>query len=137
MSPPLGEYDLRVAVESERVTDVMLPRPKTLPSSATVRDVRAFFQNPHVMTALLVDDGEFRGAIDRGDLPAAAPDGAGALEYAAADTPTISPDAGVEDALKALRGVASRRLVVLDADGARLLGLVCLNTTGTRFCTKP
>jgi CBS domain-containing protein len=60
-----------------------------------------------------------------------------ALEYAAADTPTISPDAGVEDALAALRGVASRRLVVLDADGARLLGLVCLNTTGTRFCTKP
>jgi CBS domain-containing protein len=137
MSALLGEYDPRVAAESERVTEVMLRRPKTLPSSATVGDVRAFFQNPHVMTALLVDDGDFRGAIDRGGLPADAPDGVSALEYAAADTPTISPDAGVEDALAALRGVASRRLVVLDADGARLLGLVCLNTTGTRFCSKP
>ena len=28
----------------------------------------------------------------------------------------------------------TRRLVVLDADGGKLLGLVCLNTAGTRFC---
>ena len=115
----------------------MLSRPKTLPAAATVGDVREFFRNPHVMTALLVDDGDFRGAIDRGAVPAGATDDARALDYAALDTPTISPEAGVEDALEALRGLESRRLVVLDTDGARLLGLVCLNTTGTRFCTKP
>jgi CBS domain-containing protein len=126
-----------VTQESERVTDVMLSRPKTLASGATVGDVREFFANPHVMTALLVDDGDFRGAIERGAVPADADDDASALDYAALAVPTISPDAGVEDALAALRGVESRRLVVLDTDGTKLLGLVCLNTTGTQFCTKP
>lgn len=86
------------------------------------------------MTALLVDGGDFRGAIDRGSLPDDAADDADALDYAAAATPTIAPDASVEDALEALHGLESRRLVVLDADDSRLLGLVCLNTTGTRFC---
>jgi CBS domain-containing protein len=122
------------AGESERVADVMLSRPKTLASTATVGHVRAFFENPHVMTALLVDGGDFRGAIDRGSLPDDAADDADALDYVAAATQTITPDASVEDALEALDGVASRRLVVLDADDSRLLGLVCLSTTGTRFC---
>jgi len=76
-------------MESERVTDVMLSRPKTLAADATVGDVRAFFANPHVMTALLVDDGRFRGAIDRGTLPGDAADDAAALGYTAVDAPTI------------------------------------------------
>jgi CBS domain-containing protein len=122
------------AVESERVEDVMLSRPKTLPSTATVADVREFFANPHVMTALLVDGGDFHGAIDRGSLPDNAADDADALDYVAAATPTIAPDASVGDALEALQGLESRRLVVLDADDSHLLGLVCLNTSGTRFC---
>ena len=119
------------------MTDVMLSRPKTLAADASVGDVRAFFENPHVMTALLVDDGEFRGAIDRGALPADAPDHAGALEYAAPEPPTIPPDAGVDDALAALGGLESRRLVVLEPGGAKLLGLVCLNARGTAFCKDP
>ena len=124
-------------MESERVTDVMLSRPKTLAADATVGEVRAFFENPHVMTALLVDDGAFRGAIDRDALPADAADDADALGYAATDPPAISPDAGVADALEALRGLESRRLVVLEPGGAKLLGLVCLNTHGTAFCKDP
>jgi CBS domain-containing protein len=125
------------AGESERVEDVMLSRPKTLASTATIGDVRRFFENPHVMTALLVDDGDFRGAIDRGSLPDTAADDTDALDYVAAATPTIAPNASVEDALEALQGLESRRLVVLDAGGDRLLGLVCLNTSGTRFCQDP
>src|SRR6476646_8628638 len=130
-----GAYD--AGVESERVTDVMLSRPKTLAADATVGDLRAFFENPRVMTALLVDDGEFRGAIDRGALPADAPDDAGALAYAAPEPPAIPPDAGVDDALAALGGLESRRLVVLEPGGTKLLGLVCLNARGTAFCTDP
>jgi CBS domain-containing protein len=121
-------------MESERVTDVMLSGPKTLAADSTVGDVRRFFENPRVMTALLVDDGDFRGAIDRGDVPADAADDKPALDYAEPDPPTISPAAGVDDALAALQGVESRRLVVLDPRGDRLVGLVCLNTQGTAFC---
>jgi len=115
----------------------MLSRPKTLSSTATVGDVRKFFENPHVMTALLVEGDDFRGAIDRGSLPDEADTDADALDYVASATPTIAPDASVEDALEALHGLESRRLVVLDAEGDRLLGLVCLNTSGTHFCKDP
>jgi CBS domain-containing protein len=85
------------------------------------------------MTALLVEGEDFRGAIDRGSLPDEAADEADALAYVAAP-PTIAADASVEDALEALHGLESLRLVVLDADDSRLLGLVCLNSSGTSFC---
>ena len=120
-------------MESDRVADVMLSRPKTLPASATVGDVRAFFENPKVMMAVLVDGDRFRGTIERDGLPPDAADDASALEFAP-DPPTISPDSGVEDALDALEGIESRRLVVLEADGTTLLGLVCLNSSRTHFC---
>ena len=120
-------------MESDRVADVMLSHPKTLPANATVGDVRAFFENPKVMMAVLVDGDSFRGAIERDGLPPDAAGDASALEFAP-DPPTISPDSGVEDALDALEGIESRRLVVLDADGTTLLGLVCLNSSRTRFC---
>jgi CBS domain-containing protein len=115
----------------------MLRRPKTLPPAANVGDVREFFRNPQVMTALLSENGDFRGAIGRGQLSDEAADDAPALDYTSADTATISPQATVEEALEKLRGLDSRRLVVLDADGATLLGLVCLKpqaraSAGTR-----
>jgi len=121
-------------MESDRVADVMLSHPKTLPANATVGDVRAFFENPKVMMAVLVDGDRFRGTIERDGLPPDAADDASALEYAPPDAPTISPDSGVEDALEALEGIESRRLVVLEADGTTLLGLVCLNSSRTHFC---
>src|SRR6516225_7834050 len=112
-SAPAGESP---AGTNERVSDVMLRKPKTLSSRATVGDIRDFFRNPHVMTALLVDEGRFCGAIERDGLSADAADGASALDHAELDTPTISLDASVEEALEALRGLESRRLVVLDTD---------------------
>lgn len=119
------------------MTDVMLSRPKTLAADATVGDVRAFFENPRVMTALLVDDGEFRGAIDRGALSEDVAADTRALGHASLDPPAIAPDAGVDDALAALDGLDSRRLVVLEPGGKTLLGLVCLNARGTAFCKDP
>src|SRR3954471_23610381 len=75
------------------VRDVMVHRPKTLPSDATVGDVRRQFESPRVQTALLADDGRSVAAV----APAEVPDSAGpaepALAYARSDVPTLPADA--------------------------------------------
>jgi CBS domain-containing protein len=112
----------------------MLARPKTLPADSTVGAVRRLFeQKPGVRTALLVDGTAFRAALDRGDLPADAPDEAPALGYAAA-ADTIEPGAPVEEALRRLEGLDEPRLVVVDPDGVTLRGLLCLSDGGSGFC---
>ena len=115
------------------VADVMLARPKTLSADATVAAVRALFAKPSVRTALLVDGTAFRAALDRGDLPDDAPDDAPALRYAG-EGDTITPDAPVAEALDRMAALPEPRLVVVDADGVTLRGLVCLNGGGTQFC---
>jgi CBS domain-containing protein len=111
----------------------MLARPKTLSTDATVGAVRALFAKPSVRTALLVDGTAFRAALDRGDLPDDAPDDAPALRYAR-EGDTIAPDAPVAEALERIAELPEPRLVVVDADGVTLRGLVCLNGSGTQFC---
>jgi predicted transcriptional regulator len=119
------------------VRDVMVHRPKTLPADATVGDLRRQFENPRVQTALLADGGRFAGAIAPSELP----DGADATErasaYARLDVPTLAPDATMAEALALLEARGDYRLIVLDGEGegAALAGLLCLDRTGTTFCT--
>lgn len=118
------------------VADAMLATPKTLSADSTVGAVRELFERkPTVRTALLVDGTAFRASIDRGTLPADAPDDAPALRYAGA-ADTIAPDAPVEEALARLEGLPEPRLVVVDGDGTTLRGLICLSGGGTRFCVS-
>jgi CBS domain-containing protein len=120
---------------TERVADVMLRRPKTLPADATVADVRALFANPKVMTALLVDGTTFAGVLDREDLPDAAADDEPARKHARADVARVDPGTPVPEARAWLDEHDERRLVVMDADGVTLRGLLCLNKRRTGFCS--
>jgi predicted transcriptional regulator len=115
------------------VRDVMVKRPKTLPSDATVGDLRRQFENPRVQTALLADDGRFAGAIAPSELPESADAGEPAQSYARVDVPTLAPDATMAEALTLLDERGDFRLVVLD--GGTLAGLLCLDRRGTTFCT--
>ena len=117
------------------VRDVMVRRPKTLPADASVADLREHFTNPRVRTALLADGGRFAGAIAPEELPADAPATDAASAYARADVPTLPPDATMADALALMDRRGDHRLVVLDGDGATLVGLLCLDRTGASFCT--
>lgn len=117
------------------VRDVMVSRPKTLPAGATVAELRAQFANPKVQTALLADGGRFAGAISPDELPGDAPDDGAARDYARTDVPTLAPDATMADALDLMDRRGDHRLVVLGDDGATLMGLLCLDRTGTSFCT--
>jgi CBS domain-containing protein len=116
------------------VRDVMVARPKTMPVTATVADVRRTFANPHVISALLVDGPMFAGVINRDAVPANAPDDASARDLARTDVPTVTPDVPVADAVAVLDSNAERRLVVLAHDGATLAGLICLDESRSSFC---
>jgi CBS-domain-containing membrane protein len=117
------------------VRDVMVRRPKTLPAQATVAELRAHFENPRVRTALLADGGRFAGAIAPEDLPADAPASSPARAHARTDVPTVGPDATMTEATALLDSCGDSRLLVLDADGETIAGLLCLDKPGTGFCT--
>jgi CBS domain-containing protein len=118
------------------VAEVMFRRPKTLGISSTVADLRAQFENPHVHVALLIDGARFAGLVGRDDVPAAAAGATPARTYTRRVIATITPDADVADALAVMDDRSERRLVVLDADGVTLSGLLCLDKTGLRFCRE-
>ena len=116
------------------VRDVMVRRPKTLPAECTVAQLREHFENPRVRTALLADGGRFAGAIAPEELPGSAAGSEPARAYARADVPTVGPNARMADALALMERRGDHRLIVLDADGETLVGLLCLDSTGTSFC---
>jgi len=124
----------RQQAAAKPIGDVMVRRPKSLPVDATVGDVRRKFENPSLQNVVLLDGTAFAGLVDRGEVPADAPDSARAREFAASDVLTTSPDVPVPDVLAAMDADQLSRLVVLDADGRTFAGLVCLDHTGEGFC---
>jgi CBS domain-containing protein len=124
--------------EAERrlVRDVMVRRPKTIAVDATVADVRVQFQNPSVQLALLSDGARFAGAIGREDVSDSAADDEPARGYARRDVPAVAPDASMRDALDVMEARGDHRLVVLDADGETLAGLLCLDRDRAGFCVE-
>ena len=120
----------------QTVGEVMIRAPKTLPSDATVADVRRVFGKPNVPTVLLADEGRFAGLIERDHVPTDAPDGAPATDYLEPAPATATPQTPMRDAIKLFEARGEPRLVVLDADGITLRGLLCGNVTATGFCVR-
>jgi CBS domain-containing protein len=118
------------------VGEVMMSRPKTMPSDAVVADVRRAFEQPSVRTVLLADDGVFAGAIEREDLPADAPDDVRAAHYADTKPVTATPSMPIPEAIKLLDDQPEPRLIVLGEDGATLRGLLCFNRGSSEFCVR-
>ena len=119
------------------VADVMIAKPKTLPPSALVRDVRGVFEKKNVRTVLLVEGDVFRGAIERDGVPMTAADDEPALRFADAEPLTTTPETPVREVLPLLDGREEPRLIVLDEDGVTLRGLLCADSGGTGFCRSP
>jgi CBS domain-containing protein len=117
--------------EGDRVTDVMLREPKTVPWDATVEQARGLLANPSVELLLLADGKSFRGAI--ASIPSDAPPAAPARDYAETAPKTISPNESAAAAFQVTAAQPQRRVVVVDDDGM-LLGLVCVDRARTRFC---
>jgi CBS domain-containing protein len=123
-----------VAVAGPTVADVMIGRPKTLPSDASVAAARAVLADDHVVMVLLTEDGVLRGTLLREDLPDTAPGPAPALPLSRLTGRTVAPAAPLADVHELLVRTGRRRLAVVDDEG-RLLGLVCLKRRRTGYCT--
>ncbi len=125
---------LSEGIDRQRVDQLMISRPKTLPSSATVGLVRAAFANDHVHVMLLTDGGTLRGAVIREDL-VDVPDDASALAASTLVGRTIAPSASMQQAHQILAETAARRLAVIDENGT-LLGLLCLKRRRNGYCSE-
>lgn len=119
----------------QTVGDVMLRTPKTLSARATLDEARAFFANPKVVTAVLVDGTAFAGLLDRTDLPSLLAGSVPIRTFARRAVPTVTAETPVSEASVILDSRGTSRLVVLDADGSTVAGLLCLDRQRTGFCS--
>ena len=119
-----------LVVDDLRAADVMLRKPKTVPVEATVAEVRDLLSNPSVQLVLVTSGPLFCGAVAA--IPAGAPAGALAIDYADPDPDTIGPNEPATVAFELTASNLHRRVVVI-GDDEELLGLVCLDETRTRF----
>lgn len=116
------------------VRDVMLRTPKTLPGSATVDDARAFFANPKVISAVIVDGTRYVGLLDRSDMPSLLAGSTPIRTFARRSAPIITPQRTVAEATEILDDLGLARLAVVEEDGVTLAGLLCLDLKRAGFC---
>jgi CBS domain-containing protein len=119
------------------VGEVMIRAPKTLPAGTSVGEVRRLFERPSIRTVILTAGSAFAGAIERGELPVDVPDGAPARAYVETETVTATAEMPMSEAIELLESRGEPRLIVLGADGATLVGLLCANESATGFCVRP
>ena len=125
----------REAAVQLTVGEVMLSRPKTLGTDATVADLRRLFENPSVRTVLLVEGERFVGTVERDDVPAGTGDAEPAKAFARFDAERVGPEALVRDVMPLLERSREGRLVVVGEDGSTLRGLLCRRGVDDSFCS--
>jgi CBS domain-containing protein len=114
------------------VADVMHRRFSAHPASATVAELREWFESStsHQM-ALLADDGRYVASLVAGDLEGADP--AARAADLAREWPTVAPDEPASRGEQLGLSSGHRRVPVVDRDG-RLLGIVAITTDLQGFC---
>ena len=113
--------------------DGMLRAPRTEDPECTVGQARRVFDDDHVHALLVVDGGRLLAVVERPDLAGEPPEVLAASLGRLADR-TVPPDAELEPLRLRMVAAGIRRLAVVDGD--RLLGLLCLKSSGTGFCTE-
>jgi CBS domain-containing protein len=119
-------------VDGLTAADLMHRRLTSLPSTATVGELRAYFaESTSHRLALIVDGERYVGAIAAGDVVDAA-DEASAADLARRE-PVVRADASAAEAQAAALADPSSRLPVVD-DAGRLVGIVAINRARDGFC---
>jgi CBS domain-containing protein len=115
------------------VADITHIRFSALPATATVGDVRAWFdESTSRRLAFMADGDRYVGSLTPQDVADAVDPGRPAAEVAH-DGPTVSPDAPATTGRDLALQSESRRVPVVDADG-RLLGVVAVTGDLQSFC---
>jgi hypothetical protein len=114
------------------VADVTHSKFKALPATATVGEVREWFESSDSRRmALFADEGRYEGCLQRGDLDAADADEV-AVAYAERG-PTVAPHEPASRGEELALATPARRVPVVDGDG-RLLGIVAVTADLQGFC---
>jgi CBS domain-containing protein len=112
--------------------DLMHRRITTLPASATVAELRAYFaESTSHKLALLVDGERYVGSLEAGALDGA-DESAPAGEFASRGE-TVAPGVPADVARDRAMAMGSSRLPVVDAGGA-LVGIIAINSRRDGFC---
>jgi CBS domain-containing protein len=113
----------------------MIQAPKTSGPEATVRDMKALFENDKVHAVLIVDGDVLLAVVERSDLDQSTSDEASALSVGRLSGRVVAGDHSLQAAHRWMTGSGRRRLAVVD-DGGRLVGLLCLKRDGRGFCSS-
>jgi CBS domain-containing protein len=115
------------------VRDVLHAKLSTLDATATIADVRAYFEaSSSRRQAFVVDGGRYVGSLTKADIEGVDPDGL-AADAANRDGPTIGLDAPASTGRDLALETDARRVPVLDDDGT-LVGVVAVTGDLTSFC---
>jgi CBS domain-containing protein len=103
----------------------MIPAPKTSGPEATVRDMKALFENDKVHAELIVEGDVLLAVVERSDLEQPTGDKTPALSVGRLSGRIVAGDHSLQAAHRWMTGSGRRRLAVVDEDG-QLAGLLCL-----------
>jgi len=131
---PNQSPDVAATFAPNEVSELMISAPKTLPIDTQVEAVRRAFDDSHVHMLLLTHRGILCGTLLRSDLQPGLPPKAAALSLATVRGRTVRPEQHISTIHRWLVRSGQRRLAVVNDDG-RLLGLLCLKSDRTGFCT--
>ena len=113
--------------------DVLHSRFTALPGSATIADVRAWFDaSSHRKMAFLADEDRYVGSLTREDV-AAPVDGARPAAELARPGPTVAPDTTAPSGHDLAVAGGALRVPCVDGEG-RLLGVVAVTDDLAGFC---
>ncbi len=113
--------------------DVLHSRFSALPGTATVAEVRRWFdESAHRKMAFLAEGEHYLGSLTRDDVGAHA-DGARPAAEVARRGPTVSPDVPASTGHEMAIATGALRVPVVDAEG-RLLGVVAVTEDLKGFC---
>lgn len=120
-------------VDGLTAADLVHRRLTSMPATATVADLRAYFgESSSHKFALLVDGERFAGGLTPADIPDEADDAAPAETFASTE-PSIGAAAPAVEARDAALAHPSSRMPVVDGDG-NLIGIVAINSARSGFC---
>lgn len=124
----------RTELAARPVAEAITARGKELSVADTAAVARGLFANHSVRVLPVLDGTAYIGAVDRDAIGDDVPAAAAILPFVADLLPTAVATTPTAEALAALDLDGSDRLVVLAADGATFVGLVCLRSDRERLC---
>ena len=123
-------------VDGLTVADVMHADVTSLPATATLGELRAWFSaSASRRLAVLTDAGRYAGALTPADADTGAAGDAPALGVAR-DRPTIAPGAPAADGRDLALASDARRIPVVGADG-RFHGVLAVTSDLRHFACRP